>query len=199
MFTKFSFKSFQVLAIATASLVSANAFAARYTYLGGAASLAHCQIIAGRAGFTTATFGGYVNGIYYWNACLGSNSSPTYNPTPVPQPVQPMTMLRLAEVVEDHVLDFDWHVVDHDDSPSLAIHNQLNADTNRLYSQSEDLTAKARQGATRYELRNEIQAMQRTYLSLRSNVAYVNLFFDESDTRYWNRLVSIMNRLITVQ
>jgi hypothetical protein len=50
-----------------------------YTYLGGAQNMPHCQIMAGNAGFAVATFGGYVNGIYFWNACFGSvKNTPTY-------------------------------------------------------------------------------------------------------------------------
>jgi len=45
----------------------------QYYYLGGANSLWHCAQIAGAYGFQYGTYGGYVNGIYYANACFGSN------------------------------------------------------------------------------------------------------------------------------
>jgi hypothetical protein len=55
--------------VAAAALTSTGAVAQTgYTYLGPA----HCQILAGNAGFVIANYGGYVDGIYYFNACFGS-------------------------------------------------------------------------------------------------------------------------------
>ena len=59
--------------LAATLFFSTGAQAQPYTYLGGALNLGHCQQLAGAAGYQLATFGGYVNGIYYWNACFGSN------------------------------------------------------------------------------------------------------------------------------
>ena len=67
---RYKFALWIALALFTARTESARAEG--YVYLGGAYSLADCQIIAGRYGYAVATFGGFVNGIYYWNACFGS-------------------------------------------------------------------------------------------------------------------------------
>jgi hypothetical protein len=196
MFSKISFKSVQAVVISVASLVSANAFATQYTFLGGAASLAHCQIMAGQAGFNTATFGGYVNGIYYWNACLGSNRPVVnpYNPNN-----QPMTMLQLAQLVQDRALDFDWHVVSHDDSYGNEIHDALWQLSSRVYDDSTNLTLKAKKGATRYELYDDIMAMRANFRRLAAGVSQVQSLMDQSDLNYWRRLDAAMTKLVTVQ
>lgn len=71
-------KLFLTIAIAIASLTAIGSGASSaqaqngYVYLGGAFSFPHCQQIAGAAGYTIATYGGFVNGIYVVNACFGS-------------------------------------------------------------------------------------------------------------------------------
>lgn len=61
--------------VSIAALTGATQASAQtgYVYLGGALSLPHCQQIAGASGYQIATFGGFVNGIYIFNACFGSN------------------------------------------------------------------------------------------------------------------------------
>lgn len=54
---------------------STAAHAEQKHYLGGAYNLDHCCRIAESAGYTRCTFGGYVGGLYYYNACFGSYKS----------------------------------------------------------------------------------------------------------------------------
>ncbi len=62
---------FKKILLTIAILLPTSAFAKTYVSLGGAVNAAHCSQIAGNAGYASYRFGGYVNGIYYWNACLG--------------------------------------------------------------------------------------------------------------------------------
>jgi hypothetical protein len=55
-----------------------------FTYLGGTASAADCAALAGSLGYREWAFGGYVGGIYYWNACLARNPA-----GPIVDPVNP--------------------------------------------------------------------------------------------------------------
>lgn len=65
-----------LLTVAAVSVgAQATAAEATWTYLGGAMHLPHCQQIAGAYGYLYATYGGYVNGVYVFNACFGSNGA----------------------------------------------------------------------------------------------------------------------------
>lgn len=40
-------------------------------YLGGALNPTRCSLLAGSLGYPRYQFGGFVNGVYFWNACFG--------------------------------------------------------------------------------------------------------------------------------
>jgi hypothetical protein len=86
-----------LLVLVPTLLAAGNAQArVQYVYLGGAWDLNHCAQIAGANNFGYATLGGYVNGIYYWNACFGSDYRyPQPNPGPGTDPA--------ADRIEDAV------------------------------------------------------------------------------------------------
>jgi hypothetical protein len=173
---------------------SASALATSYTYLGGANSLAHCQKIAGRAGFTTATFGGYVNGIYYWNACLGSNEGAVLVPQPVPHPTpvdnSPKQLENLLIKAGLARTDVSVYIV--------RANSEIAAKLRKVDSQLFDAIWRCETAYSTNDFRtfeSDFGRMQNTWDTYQNLYAEISYLVPASKARYWNRLVQAMDAI----
>jgi hypothetical protein len=174
-----------------ALICSAPAFGAQYTFLGGALNLQHCLKMAGDAGFGRGTFGGYVNGIYYWNACLGSeprNGGGT-------EPRRQVSFKDAAYSAWRGAFDVNWYIVDHDPSVGARVYQHLNDVADRLLRQTEEINERAKYGLNRYDLRDQIAEAQSTYFELRGRFNEVSYLVAPRDMAYWRSLEKSMRVL----
>jgi hypothetical protein len=182
---------FKKLAFGVLLATSSTAFAAQYTFLGGALNLRHCQQMAGDAGFGRATFGGFVNGVYYWNACLGSEPRNTGGR----EPRREVSFKDAAYSAWRGAFDVEWYIVDHDPSVGNRVYHHLNYIAERLTAQTSEINERAKYGLNRYDLRDQIAEAQATYFELRGRFNEVSYLVAPRDMSYWRALENSMRVL----